>query len=625
MNFLDKIKKHKIVIILAIIILVGIFLRTYNLESWLFFQSDQARDLNLVNRAVENGPGWLPLLGPKAGGTYLRLGPVFYYFEYLSALIFGTSSPAIVVFPDLLFSILSIPLLLLFLREFFSKKYSLLLTAGYALCFFEIQYVRFAWNPNSLPFFNLLFFYAVYKIFQTDNKRAKTRWAILIGVVYAITSQLHFVSLLSLPIALLIIFIIRRIFFKNKKENWWKYLGIIILSCIIFYIPVILSDLASNGNNALNFLKSFETKGAVSTSFFWLAVKDVYVFSKYFIVILLGIVDASKQVTYAFILVLLLFFSAGVYLLKTEKEKEHKFFLAVVFIWFLSYFITYLPLGAKLQPRHFLVILPVTFMCVGFLAYSLEKLFKNKFIAYGAIVILCIPIIANAYSLKIWFSEIIDSQKEISNYRKSSLLKSVGGESWWHLEKTSQFIHTNCDKKRIVIVPLKQSYRSLYAYAMRYVGEKREYSIKWGSVLNEDDTCLYAIIFSKNDISNKFDDQIIELESVQFGDISVVRFGFSDGSNVKELKNPFRKNMSSLTAVDSIDDEVVEEISDQEAELSSDSLAGGDSSDSENSDAIDAELDSGIDSSETKDASLNALIQNVGRKNRIFWKDLFKN
>ena len=108
MNFLDKIKKHKIVIILAIIILVGIFLRTYNLESWLFFQSDQARDLNLVNRAVENGPGWLPLLGPKAGGTYLRLGPVFYYFEYLSALIFGTSSPAIVVFPDLLFSILSI-------------------------------------------------------------------------------------------------------------------------------------------------------------------------------------------------------------------------------------------------------------------------------------------------------------------------------------------------------------------------------------------------------------------------------------------------------------------------------------------------------------------------------------
>ena len=629
MNFLEKIKKNWVILALLAIMAVGIFLRTHNLESWLFFQSDQARDLNVANRAVENGPGWLPLLGPKAGGTYLRLGPIFYYFEYLSALIFGTGSPAIVVIPDLLFSILSIPLLFLFLREFFSKKYSLLLTAGYTLCFFEIQYARFAWNPNSLPFFNLLFFYAVFKLFQADNNRAKTWWAILVGVAYAVASQLHFVSLLSLPVAMVVIFLVRKFFFKNKKENWWKYLGIIILICSIFYIPVILSDLQSHGNNTLNFLKSFGQKGSGSTDILQLVQKDLVVFSKYFLVILTGIIDASKNTIKIFALVLLAFFAAGIFLFKKEIDRERKFFLGLVFVWFFSYFITYFPLGSTLQPRHFLVILPLPFICVGFLLCSLEKLLKFRYVTYVATLALFVPIIANAYSVKVWFSEIIDSQTKISTYRKSALLKSVGGESWWHLEKTAQFMSDDCEKSRLVIVPLKQSYRSLFDYAMKHVSEKRSYSIRWGSVLNESDTCFYAIIFSKNNISAKFDDQIIKLKRVAFGDITVVRFGFSEGSRVEEVKNPFRKNMSSLLVADSIDDEVVVEISDQEAEVSSDSVTDGDSSDSENGDAIDVELDSGNNSSvsdnKTKDTSLGALIQNVGRKNRIFWKDLFEN
>jgi len=282
MNFLDKIKKKWVGIILFLIIISGIFLRTYNLESWLFFQSDQARDLNLVNRAVNNGPGWLPLLGPKAGGTYLRLGPIFYYMEYVSVLIFGTNSPAIVVYPDLFFSILSLPLLFFFLREFFSKKYSLMLVAGYAFCFFEIQYARFAWNPNSLPFFNLLFFYAILKFFQTTKEKMKKWWVVLIGISYVIASQLHFVSLLSLPIVLFMVFLIRKIFFKDKHEKWLKYLAIILLICIIFYIPVILSDFQSHGNNTLNFLKSFGKKGSNSSDIFGLLTKDIFVFSKYF-------------------------------------------------------------------------------------------------------------------------------------------------------------------------------------------------------------------------------------------------------------------------------------------------------------------------------------------------------
>ncbi|EKE16360.1 MAG: hypothetical protein ACD_11C00019G0004 [uncultured bacterium] len=600
--------KSKIIIAcLVLIIAVGIFLRIYNFDGWLFFQADQARDFNLVSRAINNGPEWLPLLGPKAGGTFLRLGPIFYYFEYLSALIFGIGSPAIMAYPDLFFSILSIPLLFLFLKEFFSNKYSLLLTAGYAICFFEIQYSRFAWNPNSLPFFNLLFFYAVYKFFQTDNGKAKFWWAALIGAAYAIVGQLHFVSMLSLPIALAAIFLIRKISFKNIKEQWLKYLGVILLTCLIFYLPAILSDFQTNGNNTLNFIKSIGQKNSDTTNLASLLQKDAFVFSKYFLVILTGIVDATKITINLFISVLVLLFAAGVFALKRENDGKKKFFIALVFVWFFSYFITYFPLGSKLQPRHFLVILPLAFIFVGLLAHSLEKIFKFKYVAYLAMIVLLVPIITNAYNMKVWFSEISDSQKKISTYRKSSLLKSVGGESWWHLKKTSEFMHNDCEKSRIVMIPPKESYRSLYDYAMEYVGEKRPYSIQWGSFERDNNACFYVIGFAKNDISDRFGDALQRIKYVQFGDMAVTRFSIIDDQAIKKIKNPFKKNNKRGIEIEYNNAVIIEEEENIDLDTGNNNF--------------EEISDSGDENSLSEDISL--LLDNVGREDRVFWKDLF--
>ncbi|MFA7209261.1 MAG: hypothetical protein WC120_03160 [Parcubacteria group bacterium] len=602
-KFKEIIQKHRVAIALAAILVVAVFLRLYNLESWLFFQADQARDLNLVARAINNGPEYLPLLGPKAGGTFLRLGPVFYYFEYLSALIFGLGGPAVMAYPDLLFSILSIPLLFLFLKEFFSKKYSLLLTAGYAVCFFEIQYARFAWNPNSLPFFNLLFFYAVFKLFQTDSQKAKTWWSILIGISYAIVSQLHFVSLLSLPIALAVIFLIRMVFFKNKREKLWKYAGIIILICVVFYIPAILSDIQTDGNNALNFLKSLREKGDGSSDPVSLLSKDIFVFSKYLLVILSGIVDASKLTINIFSGTLVLFALAGIFVFKKETNKERRFFIALVSIWFISYFITYIPLGSKLQPRHFLVILPLSFIFVGALAYALEKTSKSRYMAHMALAILMVPIITNAYSMKIWFAEIADSQKKVSSYRKSSLLKSVGGESWWHLERTAEFMRDDCEKNKVIIIPPKESYRSLYDYAMEYVGEKRPYGIQWGSFDRNESACFYAIGFAKNDISDRFGGVLKAVKYVHFGDVAVTRFDIVDDPDIKNIRNPFKKSGGSEIEVKYFSD--------------TDAADPGYAPEDEN--AGDG------DSADTADgmADSESFLESVGREERLFWKDLF--
>ena len=107
---LNKIKQHKVLIILVIIVFLAFLIRVWNIQELFVFKMDQARDINLVQEAYDGGVGELPLLGPRAAKTYLRLGPIFYYFEYLSMWVTGNKSPLSVVWPDFILSILTIPL-----------------------------------------------------------------------------------------------------------------------------------------------------------------------------------------------------------------------------------------------------------------------------------------------------------------------------------------------------------------------------------------------------------------------------------------------------------------------------------------------------------------------------------
>ena len=152
-----------VAIALFLIVLIAGFVRLYHFNDWLYFKMDQSRDALLINNIVENGPGYLPLLGARAGATqlkhgFLRLGPIFYYFQYASAKIFHSTEPYVLAYPDLFFSLAAIVLLYFFARLYFSRKHSLMITALYAFSFIIIQYSRFAWNPNSLQFFLLLSF-----------------------------------------------------------------------------------------------------------------------------------------------------------------------------------------------------------------------------------------------------------------------------------------------------------------------------------------------------------------------------------------------------------------------------------------------------------------------------------
>src|SRR3989344_3840076 len=152
--------KQLVIVGLVLLVGLGFFLRTYHFSDWLHFELDQARDARVIDTALHGSALDLPLLGPKAGGTFLRLAPGFYYLQYVSTLIFGGDPTGMAMFV-LIFSTASIVIFYVFLRRYFGVRLALGLTALFAVSAYFVMYGRFAWNPNMLPFFVLFGFYAL--------------------------------------------------------------------------------------------------------------------------------------------------------------------------------------------------------------------------------------------------------------------------------------------------------------------------------------------------------------------------------------------------------------------------------------------------------------------------------
>ncbi len=264
--------KNKTIYLAVAIFIIGIFLRTYHFTDWLHFELDQARDVFIISDAID-GIRDLPLLGPQARGRELQLGPIFYYFQFFSAKIFGVS-PVSVAFPDLLFSILTIPLSYFFARQFFSKRISFLLFAMTSSSYFLIVYGRFAWNPNSMPFWSMLAAYSLLKVsrhcsIEVENSQFRrcinlknwfknkfivekkiSWWFVLAVCATSILMQLHFIAFLCFPVAFFVYFIF------SKIQTSWKTILVSMITIILLCLPVIINEYKTGGQNTRGLIGS---------------------------------------------------------------------------------------------------------------------------------------------------------------------------------------------------------------------------------------------------------------------------------------------------------------------------------------------------------------------------------
>ena len=389
-----EIVKSKYFLVFVAVLVLGIFLRTYHFPDWLHFELDQSRDAKVIDLAIENGVSNLPLLGPKAAGTFLRLGPIFYYFTYISAKVFGPTPSGMAAIMAV-FGILAIPAFYFLARRYFGQRKSILLTFLLSVSLFLVMYSRFSWNPNPLPLFVILTFYSLLRAVDREE-RNQGWWLVATAVFLAITTQFHFLAFLAIP-AIAVLFLA----YKRPKIKL-KFWGVALSAVLLFYIPMAINEVRTGGDNAKEFVeaiagKSSKSPHASSEKF----IKNFYEHSMAYVVISSGYegtqswtirkigtfnfqflcTDKCKDKLkwgYLGMLFIILSLFLAVRRFWQEEDQKKKDFLALVLLWFAVPYIMFIPLAYDISPRFFLMTAPVPFIFLGLITQLGERILPKK-------------------------------------------------------------------------------------------------------------------------------------------------------------------------------------------------------------------------------------------------------
>lgn len=220
-------------IFLFLIIVLAIFLRFYRINELHFFTYDQARDDLIAKRILVDHK--LTLLGPQSSmrGVYL---PPFYYYTLVPILWLTGLNPVGVDIYTATIGILTVILIWYLSREFFGKVPALMVGALYATSPLIVELSRRAWNPNTQPFFILLFLFFLYRLFITK----KEKFLLFASLSFGYAVNLHYGALALLPIWL---FAFLWGLFKLKRK--WL-VGSSLLILFVFFVPLLLFDFRHN-------------------------------------------------------------------------------------------------------------------------------------------------------------------------------------------------------------------------------------------------------------------------------------------------------------------------------------------------------------------------------------------
>lgn len=509
-----KDNKKSVLIFLAIMI-VGIFLRTYQHADLMRFGKDQARDASLMRDYV-SGAQPLPLLGPNMGKLEFVLGPAFYYLQYISAKMFGFS-PETIAFPDLLFSIMTIPMLFFFLKKYFSKNISLALTAVYSVSFYAVQNGRFAWNPNSLMLFSMLFLYSFLELANQKQKK-KIFWAIMVGVALGIGVQLHtlfiFIGCAT--------FFIATLYLIKKKKLVWKNIFVVLTIAFLLNIPQVISEWNTRGVNTKAFFSGVGQESFASNPFplnmfvstaWQLQGNTMFVFpaGDDTTLHIFNLVDSFEHnyskgtkgilsnapdlmrilagISLSIMGYVLLFRSV-----KKEEDIEKKMYLQLIGVWVITGFLFMIPLSHVLELRYLLILQFVPFVLLGLLVEFLQEKFKkNAF--YWTLSFLVILYVWNIYSVFVEFNSFTAGDGDI-------------GISIWGEEKfAGDFIleHKNLNQK--VHMLFEPANADKFIRPLSYFDSSIDAPLLHsdGTPLNDPNTAYFTLILNDKKEKNVFE------------------------------------------------------------------------------------------------------------------------
>jgi len=359
-DLIKFIKKHKKIIPILLIISLGFFLRAYRLTDFMAYHEDQVRDLFFIKNHFESLQPIL--LGPKASVGNFFLPPFWYYL--MSLVFLFSKSPVAQAFLIVLFSTATIAVFYIFLKRFFSNTIALCGSLLLAVSPMAIEYGRFAWNPNPIPFFVVLLFFFLYSyIFD------KKEWGFYFGVVASnLLLQLHYQGFI------LFLFFFFVLLFSKKLSL--KKLIIFILINLVLLSPYIYYELTHRFQNLAGVIAFISKPQLAELKFF-----GIPFFIKYLIhdfVTFIGRTVSFNNTYLAFII----FFLSCVYLFipfhrVQDRLIKYSYFFSIILLYFyrnslIDYYLLFL---IPITILYFLIILerlpikkPIVFLAIALLA-----------------------------------------------------------------------------------------------------------------------------------------------------------------------------------------------------------------------------------------------------------------
>jgi 4-amino-4-deoxy-L-arabinose transferase-like glycosyltransferase len=186
---------------LAIVFLIGIFIRFIYFPSDISFTYDQARD---AFASLQVAAGNIKILGPSTVVPGIYHGPLFYY---LAAPFYKLShgNPEVVSAILRIYNALGIFLVYLITRRIFTHKAALISALLFAVSFEQSQFSLFLGHPALAVPAILLFYFGLSQLIFSRQGRG----LILTFLGLGLAIQFHFAMVGLLPILLLLLLIFR--------------------------------------------------------------------------------------------------------------------------------------------------------------------------------------------------------------------------------------------------------------------------------------------------------------------------------------------------------------------------------------------------------------------------------
>lgn len=295
--------------LLFLILILGIFLRVYNIENTLLFHYDQGYHGLAIKNIWENKP--FTLLGHKTDVEGIFHGSLFYYFS-LPIYLISSWDPARVSAIFAFLDALAIVFIFFAAKEIFNEKIGLLASFIYAVSYSGISHARWLSNVTLIPLFSAI---ALYFLVRKKGKKINNYLvaALFAGIIAQFNGAMGFFFL--------ILFAVYFWRLRKKVFSSWRHVLFAVAVYIIPSIPLIAFDLRNDFLVSSSIVKLFKDGKNISPSISGIA-RNLSLFVR----------QVENFVSYEYLWIpffLLLFILVMVYKKERMAKKAVNFFIPV--------------------------------------------------------------------------------------------------------------------------------------------------------------------------------------------------------------------------------------------------------------------------------------------------------